>query len=223
MTTEPIEKGEPAVGGVLRTGAIVVIACVCGWMTMEMEILGARVLVPKFGGSVYVVMGSVIGVFLLSLAVGYLLGGWFSRLAASKAALGVSLLLAGLWLCAVPRMVAPLCDALLDAGWDEKWGSLMAALGLFGVPTALLGTVSPTVVRWLTHRAKDAGLFMGLVLAVSTVASFAGCIVTAFYLVLLSAAHTIIVSGLVLGALGCVILLHAIVARTAAVPKEDGG
>jgi len=193
----------------LRAAAIVLIACVCGWFVMELEILAVRVLAPYFGSAVYVVMGSAVGVFLLSLSAGYMLGGWLSRKAGSKWTLGVNLTAAGAWLCAMPFFIEPVCDGIFNVGLDEKWGSLLAALILFCVPTLLLGTVSPTAVRWLTRRASDSGLNAGLVLALSTVASFAGCVVTAFYLVLLSVRRTIYASGAVLVALGITILLQA--------------
>jgi MFS family permease len=184
-------------------------ACICGWLVMQLEILGGRVLVPYFGSAIYVVMGSVIGVFLLSLSGGYLLGGWFSNRRRSREALAVSLLAAGVWLCALPTFIEPVCGRIVNMGLDDKWGSLAAAFLLFAVPTVLLGTVSPTVVRWLTTRAKDSGLNAGLVLAFSTLASFGGCVVTAFYLILLSTRATITVSGIVLLVLGGVVLLSA--------------
>jgi len=109
--------------------------------------------------------------------------------------------------CAMPFFTEPVCEGIFNAGLDEKWGSLLAAFVLFGVPTLLLGTVSPTAVRWLTRRASDSGLNAGLVLALSTVASFAGCVVTAFWLVLVSMRLTICVSGAILVALGGTILL----------------
>jgi xanthine/uracil permease len=203
------KKAECAEGRKLRAVAIVLIACGCGWFVMELEILGVRVLAPYFGSAVYVVMGSVIGVFLLSLSAGYMLGGWLSRKANSKRLLGINLMAAGAWLCAMPFFVEPVCDGILSVGAGEKWGSLLAALVLFGAPTVLLGTVSPTAVRWLTTRASDSGLNAGLVLAFSTVASFAGCVVTAFYLVLLSMRYTICASGVALVALGGTVLLQA--------------
>jgi hypothetical protein len=193
----------------LHAVAIVLVACVCGWFVMELEILAVRVLAPYFGSAVYVVMGSVIGVFLLSLSAGYMLGGWLSRKANSKWALGVNLMMAGAWLCAMPFFTEPVCDGIFNIGLDEKWGSLLAALVLFCVPTLLLGTVSPTAVRWLTTQASNSGLNTGLVLAFSTVASFAGCVATAFYLVLLSMWCTICASGVALMALGVTILLQA--------------
>jgi MFS family permease len=174
---------------------------------MELEVLGVRVLAPYFGSAVYVVMGSVIGVFLLSLSAGYMLGGWLSRRANSRRALGINLMAAGGWLCAMPFFTEVVCEGIFDAGLGEKWGSLLAAFILFGGPTLLLGTVSPTAVRWLTRRASDSGLNAGLVLALSTVASFAGCVVTAFWLVLVSIRLTICVSGAILLVLGGTILL----------------
>jgi len=207
----PVIRRDNSNGRKLRAVAIILVACVCGWFVMELEVLGVRVLAPYFGSAVYVVMGSVIGVFLLSLSAGYMLGGWLSKKANSKRALGVNLMAAGAWLCAMPFFIEPVCDGIFNFGLDEKWGSLLAAVVLFGPPTVLLGTVSPTAVRWLTRRASDSGLNAGLVLALSTVASFAGCVVTAFYLVLLSVRRTIFTSGAVLVALGVTILLQAAV------------
>ena len=217
----PVIRRDNSNGRKLRAVAIILVACVCGWFVMELEVLGVRVLAPYFGSAVYVVMGSVIGVFLLSLSVGYMLGGWLSKKANSKRALGVNLMAAGAWLCAMPFFIEPVCDGIFNFGLDEKWGSLLAAVVLFGPPTVLLGTVSPTAVRWLTRRASDSGLNAGLVLAFSTVASFAGCVVTAFYLVLLSVRRTIFTSGAVLVALGVTILLQAAIQGRKRPSAED--
>jgi len=212
MGHQSSKKTEVANGRKLSGPAIIVVACICGWFVMELEVLGVRVLAPYFGSAVYVVMGSLLGVFLLSLSAGYMLGGWLSRKANSQRALGINLMVAGGWLCAMPFFIEPVCEGIFNVGLDEKWGSLLAAFALFCAPTLLLGTVSPTAVRWLTRRASDSGLNAGLVLALSTVASFAGCVVTAFYLVLFSMRHTICASGAILLALGGTILLQAAVA-----------
>ena len=178
---------------------------------MELEVLGVRALAPYFGSAVYVVMGSVIGVFLLGLSAGYLLGGWLSRKAKGKLAIGINLIVAGMWLCAVPFFIEHVCDGIFNLGLDEKWGSLMASVVLFGVPIVLLGTVSPAAVQWLTTQASDSGFNTGVVLALSTAASFAGCIVTAFYLVLFSLRNTIFVSGIILAVMGGIVLMQSAV------------
>ena len=45
-----------------------------GFTIMVLELLGARMLAPYFGNSTYV-WGSVIGMFMVALAIGYSLGG----------------------------------------------------------------------------------------------------------------------------------------------------
>ena len=192
---------------------IVLVACVCGWFVMELEILGVRALAPYFGSAVYVVMGSVIGVFLLSLSAGYMLGGSLSRKADIKRVLGINLVAAGAWLSVLPALIEPVCDGLFNVGLDEKWGSLLASIILFGAPTALLGTVTPAAIQWLTTRTSDSGINAGMVLALSTLASFAGCIVTAFYLVIVSLRLTLRVSGAILLILGLMVLLQTIVQK----------
>ena len=49
-----------------------------GFYVMLVELLGGRFIAPYFGSSVYV-WGSVIFVFMVGLAIGYLLGGIYSR------------------------------------------------------------------------------------------------------------------------------------------------
>ena len=213
---QPSHLTEPLSGGRVRTAAVMFVACCAGWLIMELEILGARVLQPHFGSDIYVTWGSVIGVFLLSLSVGYMLGGWLSGGKADQQRLALSLAVAGLWICLIPVLSTPVCEFTWEAGLEEKSGSLVAALALFGVPTVLLGTVSPTAVRWLTREARESGLKAGVVLAVSTAASFAGCVVTAFFLVALSLRRTLQVSGLSVMVLGAAIALHSLLRRRAA-------
>lgn len=205
------KSSSPAIKGrCLQAIGIVFIACACGWFMMELEILGVRVLVPYFGSAVYVITGSVIGVFLLSLSIGYMLGGWLCGKINAWTLLGIVMTVVGIWLCAIPFFTEPVCNMIFNIGLDEKWGSLLASLILFGTPTVLLGTVSPTVMHWLTIQTGNSGFNAGLVLATSTMASFTGCVVTAFYLVLYSLRMTLCISGITLAILGTIVLLPTI-------------
>lgn len=49
-----------------------------GWFVMLTELVAARVLAPYFGNSIYV-WGSVIAIFLVTLAIGYAFGGRLTR------------------------------------------------------------------------------------------------------------------------------------------------
>lgn len=149
---------ESAVKGYrLKAVTIVILGCVCGWFMMQLEILGVRILVPYFGSAIYVVTGSVIGVFLLSLSIGYMLGGWLCGKFNAWILLGAAMTLVGLWKVVIPVMTGPVCDYIFDTGMDEKWGSLLASLVLFCFPTVLLGTVSPTVLHWLAVQTGNSG------------------------------------------------------------------
>ena len=56
---------------------VLCLAFVSGFIIMAIELLGGRILAPYFGSSIYV-WGSIITVFMLSLSIGYLLGGRLS-------------------------------------------------------------------------------------------------------------------------------------------------
>jgi len=150
---------------------------------MELEILGGRILNIYFGSSIYVVWGSVIGVFLLSLSLGYMLGGWLSQGKRAGISLSFNLGLAAIWIFMVVYIREPVCEGIFARIPDERWGALTASLVLFTVPTLLLGTVAPIIVRHLTQEAVRSGISTGLVFSLSTVASFVGCVFTAFYLI----------------------------------------
>mgnify|MGYP001369078185 CR=1 FL=1 len=77
----------------MRRTVINVLAFTGGFVIMALELLGGRVLAPYFGNSIYV-WGSIITVFMLSLAVGYLIGGRLSMRAPSLSRFA-SLCLAG--------------------------------------------------------------------------------------------------------------------------------
>ena len=53
---------------------VLLLAFSSGFIIMSVELLGGRMLAPNFGTSIYV-WGSIITVFMLSLSVGYLVGG----------------------------------------------------------------------------------------------------------------------------------------------------
>ena len=178
--------------------ALLFIACCAGWHIMELEILGGRILSIYFGSSIYVVWGSVIGVFLLSLSVGYILGGWQSQKARARYYLPLNLLVASLWIYLVIYIRDPVCQVIFNHILDERVGALAATLVLFSVPSVLLGTIAPMVVRRLTNQADQSGISTGLVFCLSTTASFAGCVITAFYLISLNLVTVFTTSALFL-------------------------
>jgi hypothetical protein len=154
-----------------------------GFFVMGIELLGGRLLAPYFGSSIYV-WGAIITVFMLSLSLGYLAGGRYSVHTPSLRRLGLIVLVAAI--TALPILLAG--DALLDAlaarVADPRFGSLLAALSLFFVPTLISGMVSPYAVRLLVAEREHAGERAGRLYFVSTFGSAAGTLLTSFYFVL---------------------------------------
>lgn len=154
-----------------------------GFFVMAVELLGARVLTPNFGSGIYV-WGGVITVFMLALSIGYLVGGQISLYAPSLRRLGLIVIAAAVSTIGLVLWGAPMLDWIFDHVRDPRYGSLVASLGLFFVPVAISGMVSPYAVRLLVTKLHASGRSAGFLYFVSTFGSAAGTILTSFYLVL---------------------------------------
>ncbi|HOM16069.1 MAG TPA: fused MFS/spermidine synthase [Thermoguttaceae bacterium] len=175
----------------VRTLSIVIVTFGSGWILMGLEILAGRMLAPTFGNEIYV-WGSIIGVFLAGLSVGYVLGGVLSKLWPSAWGMVIILLLAAGTLLPVGFFYGWIADGVEQWGWSVRWGSLAAAAVLFLPPSVLLGMISPYAVRLTARRMETVGLSAGLLYAVATVGSFLGCILTAFYFILWFGIRTLV-------------------------------
>lgn len=154
-----------------------------GFLVMAIELLSGRILAPNFGNSIYV-WGGIITVFMLALAVGYLLGGRWSLHDPSLHRLASLLLAGAIAVIPVIFLADPLLDWLFDQIQDPRYGSLASVTLLFFIPTAIAGMVSPYAVRLLVRESAQSGHFAGLLYFVSTFGSAAGTILTSFYFVL---------------------------------------
>lgn len=189
----------------MKSLVLMILVFVCGWAVMSLEILGGRILTPFFGSDIYV-WGSVIGVFLLSLSIGYFVGGKFSRRSPRPLYLSIVILVAAVLVALLTRLHEKVNNAVFD--WmvadtlgGERWGCLVAATILFLLPTTLLGMVSPYAVRLATTDVSSVGERAGVLYAVSTIGSVLGCLMTSFYLILWFHMNTILLltSGLLVG------------------------
>jgi hypothetical protein len=178
-----------------------------GFYVMLVELLSGRLIAPSFGSSIYV-WGSVIFVFMLGLAIGYLLGGLYSQRNPSVPKLCAILAASALSTLPIVFFGGPFLDFMFDAVTDPRFGSLLTCLALFLIPTVFAGMVSPYAIRIIVKNKESSGHDAGYLYFVSTLGSSLGTLLTAFYLVLLFEVNTILLAGisvsLVLGALGAV-------------------
>jgi hypothetical protein len=170
---------------------IYALAFVGGFVIMSMELLGGRVLAPYFGSSIYV-WGSIITVFMLSLALGYLFGGRLSLHHPTLGRFGIIFGVGAVLLYPLVYYAEPVMIWIFERVEDPRYGSLLAASLLFVLPTVILGMISPYSVRLLVESTHESGQVAGRLYFVSTMGSALGTLATSFYLVLWFEMNTIL-------------------------------
>ncbi|HWU55020.1 MAG TPA: fused MFS/spermidine synthase [Rhizomicrobium sp.] len=182
-----------------------------GFYVMMVELLSGRIIAPSFGSSIYV-WGSVIFIFMLGLAIGYLLGGIYSRHNPSVPRLCGILIASALATLPTLFIGTWLLDEVFYRIADPRYGSLVTCIGLFLVPTIFAGMVSPYAIRIIVKDRESSGRDAGYLYFISTLGSSLGTLLTAFYLVLLFEVNTILTIAigisLGLGSLGALLNLR---------------
>ena len=175
-----------------------------GAVVMSLEILSSNLMSPYFGGSIYI-WGSIISSFMVHFSVGYVAGGYLSRRYPRILVLAVFLLVGSLWVIGIPAFYKPVCELVSDRIADVRLGSLVAMNLIFFLPVSIMAMVSPYIIGITVSWKRQSWLTGGMVLFISTVGSFFGTNITAFYLIGLFPVSRIVV-GLGLICL-CVVLL----------------
>lgn len=176
-----------------RNPVIYFTAAWSGFFVMGVELLGGRLLSPYFGSSIFV-WGALIAVFMTALSIGYLIGGQLSMRSPSLTGLGALLMAESLLALPIILFGDRVFDLLSFSIEDPRYGSLLASMLMFGLPTVFSGMVSPYAVRLLIENVENSGRSAGRLYFASTLGSAGGTILTTFYLVLLFDINTIIIS-----------------------------
>lgn len=146
-------------------------AAVAGSAVLIVEILGAKMLAPYMGTS-HFVWTAQIAVTLLSLAMGYWLGGALADRSPDLHRLYVCVLSAGLYLSITVVSTERVAYACFR--FPLSVGSIVASFFLFFVPLTLLATVVPFLIRALSASLDGLGRLAGKLSAISTIGSVAG-------------------------------------------------
>jgi len=191
------------------------IVFVVGAASLGAEIAAARLMAPFFGAST-IVWANTIGVVLVSLSLGYWLGGRFADRHPHRSGLCTLVLIAALAVGVVPFAADPFLDISVEAldrvEAGAFIGSLVSVLVLVAPPVVLLGAVSPYAIRLAVERVEESGTVAGRLYAVSTVGSLVGTFASALLLIpLLGTRRTFLVF-----ALACAIV------AVVGVPKRRG-
>jgi hypothetical protein len=218
------EPAQPAPAGAagasnraVGAGVIYGVAFVTGAIVMSFEMLGSRYLNPYFGSGIYT-WAALISTVLAALTAGYFLGGWLADRTASASVLGTIVLVASVYLVALPAFAQALLEFVLADIDDVRMGSLLAAFAVMFFPVTLLGVYSPFAIRLMLQSALRSGMVSGTVYGVSTAGSIVGTLGTTFFLIPLIGTRAITLS---LGAAGiiCGLLLIALPRHGSRTPR----
>ena len=153
-----------------------------GAVLLGVEIAASRVLAPAFGSSLYV-WGSLIGVVLTGLAIGYWAGGALADRYPSPLLLITTLSLGAGLVLLVPVLDGWVIERIV--AWDPgpRLDPLLAAIVLFAPVSIVLAAATPIAVRLAAHSLERLGRTAGRLFSVSTAGSIFGTFATAFWLV----------------------------------------
>lgn len=185
-------KSQPAWASVVRLYGTCFFS---GAAILVLEVLGFRLFAPYFGSSVYVT-GTLIGVVLAALSLGYVIGGTLADRVPEERVMYGAILAAAAYLAVVLLGYRALLAWLQTFGLVS--GTLAAAIVVFGPPMLALSVVSPYLVR-LAAVHDRIGSVAGRIFAVSTLGSIAGSFGATFVLVPQLGSHATL--------LGCVLVL----------------
>jgi predicted membrane-bound spermidine synthase len=196
----------------MRLFALYATSILCGFCLMALELLASRLIQPVHGSSVDV-WAAIITVFILSLSVGYVIGGRLADHARTNLPLGWVILVSGLFFVLLPSYALAFTHSLPEDMQAARWGSLVSSLVLFLPPSILLGCISPMLVKLVFVSAERVGRTTGTLYAVGSVGNVLG-ILAANYVLLpwFPLNPTLIVMGVVLLALGLAHILIRVAA-----------
>lgn len=166
----------------MRKGLLEIIVFICGALVMVFELVGARILGPYIGTSLFV-WTSLIGIILGSLSIGYWLGGILSDRKPSYTIFAIIILLSGIFIL-ITAISKDFTLRFLTARFtDLRLLSILSSLILFAPGSVFLGMVSPYAVRLKLKTINTSGTTIGNLYAISTIGSIAGTFLAGFYLI----------------------------------------
>jgi spermidine synthase len=151
--------------------------------------VAGRILAPFVGVSIYT-WTSIIGVILAGISIGAYIGGKLADRFPSRKTLGLLLILSGI----TSLTIIPLTHLVASYQFPV---SLMLRIFIvttiiFFIPSCVLGTISPVVVRLTLKNLENAGNVIGKIYAFSTLGAIIGTFVTGFFLISWMGTQTIV-------------------------------
>ncbi len=152
---------------------------------MAVELGASRLLAPYFSSS-QIVWTIIIGTIMIAMALGNIYGGRKADKNPDPDKLYHRLLIAAVWIAAIPLLgkyiivgISGLLVVTVDTGFLII-AAFLACMVIFVFPLFLLGTVTPSLVKYTTDSLEDNGRIVGTLGAANTVGSIIGTFLPTF-------------------------------------------
>ncbi|MCR5093654.1 MAG: fused MFS/spermidine synthase, partial [Lachnospiraceae bacterium] len=152
---------------------------------MAVELGASRLLAPYFSSS-QIVWTIIIGTIMIAMALGNVYGGRAADKNNDPGRLYRRILIAAVWIAAIPLVgkyvilaVTGLLVITVNTGF-LIWAAFIACMVIFVFPLFLLGTVTPSLVKYSTDSLDNNGRIVGTLGAWNTIGSILGTFLPTF-------------------------------------------
>ena len=156
-----------------------------GMSVMAVELGASRLLAPYFSSS-QIVWTIIIGTIMIAMALGNIWGGRSADKDPNPDKLYARLLVAAVWIAAIPlvgKYIILAISGVLVLTVSNHFlvlAAFIACMVIFVYPLFLLGTVTPSLVKYTVDSLDDSGSTVGTLGAFNTIGSILGTFLPTF-------------------------------------------
>lgn len=156
-----------------------------GMSVMAVELGASRLVAPYFSSS-QIVWTIIIGTIMIAMALGNIYGGKTADKNPDPDRLYRRMILAAVWIGAIPllgKYIILGISAVLIFSVNQYfliWAAFAACMVVFVFPLFLLGTVTPSLVKYTVDSLDDSGRTVGTLGAANTIGSILGTFLPTF-------------------------------------------
>jgi len=161
---------------------LAIIVFITGAVVMVVEILAFGIIAPHFGIAL-TVSSNIIGIILLSLAIGYFLGGKLADRKAEIKTLSLILFISGIYITGIALFKDAVGIFFKSFTSGVAASSFWTIIVLFLPVNILLGMILPYVLKLSVKEISTSGRKSGFIYFLSAAGSIAGVFLTAFILI----------------------------------------
>lgn len=156
-----------------------------GMSLMAVELGASRLLAPYFSSS-QIVWTIIIGTIMIAMALGNIYGGRAADKDPNPDRLYRRIIIAAVWIALIPvvgKYIIIGISAVMIFSVNSNflvWAAFAACMVIFVFPLFLLGTVTPSLVKYTVEDLDDSGKTVGMLNASNTIGSIIGTFVPTF-------------------------------------------